>query len=86
MQLWAPEPLDLDVAFFVADLPAADPDRWEAWGWSANTPEPALFVDPDALAADLIQSTERFRRAVDVDAALRARVERRSIHYFYPTR
>ena len=51
---------------------------------SANTPEPALFVDPDAVAANLVQGIERFGRAVGADAALRERVDRRSTHLLLP--
>jgi len=53
---------------------------------SANTPESALFVDPDALAVRLVQAIGRFRRAAGADAVLRERVERRSTHYLYRTR
>jgi hypothetical protein len=52
---------------------------------SANTPEPALLIDPDSLAVSLAQAIERFRRAINIDPALAERVGRRSTHYFHVT-
>lgn len=52
---------------------------------SANTPEPALFVDPDRLAGSLVAAVGRFAATVDADVGLRERVERRSTHYFHVT-